>query len=149
MKHFTLLISFLSVFLSHSQVTITQPAYHYVSKWQLEELRELPVGTKILFQQNCTQKLPSTVPTGTVFFENVFHDKERFSMAVEFKDTVVSSVTYYLKAKQTALLKALGYSDIPGRGSAIKGRWTAVLYTNKKHTTIVGDSKRIVVIETL
>lgn len=149
MKHFTLLISFLSVFLSHSQVTITHPTYYYVSKWQLEELKQLPVGTKILFQQNCTTELPATVPTGTVFFENVFHRDQRFSMAVEFKDTVVASVTYYLGAKQTALLKVLGYSDIPGKGSAIKGQWTAVLHPNKKHTTIVGDRKRIVVIETL
>lgn len=149
MKQFVLLIGFLTVFSSYSQVTVTRPAYHYVSKWQLEELQELPVGTKILFQQNCTTKLPATVPTGTVFFENVFQDKERFSMAIEFKDTVVASVTYYLSAKQTALLKTLGYSDISGRGSAIKGQWTAVLNTTNKHTTIVGDNKRIVVIETL
>ena len=149
MKQFLLALGFLSVFNLYSQVTVTQPAYYYVSKWQLEELRELPVGTKILFQQNCTTKLPANVPTGTVFFENVFHQDQRFSMAIEFKDTVVASVTYYLSAKQTELLKGLGYVDIPGRGSASKGQWTAVLQTNNKHTTIVGDRKRIVVIETL
>ena len=149
MKQFALLISFLSVFISHAQVTVTQPAYYYVSKWQLEELLELPVGTKILFQQNCTTKLPATVPTGTVFFENVFHQEQRFSMAVEFKDTVVVSVTYYLSAKQTELLKPLGYSDIRARGSAIKGQWTVVLQTNKKHTTIVGDRKKIIIVQTL
>jgi hypothetical protein len=149
MKQILLVFSFLSVFSIHSQVTITQPAYYYVSKWQLSELQELPVGTKILFQQNCTSKLPANVPTGTVFFENVFHQDQRFSMAVEFKDTVIASVTYYLKAKQTELLKALGYADIRGRGSAIKGQWTTAVYDNVKHTTIVGDRKRIVVIETL
>ena len=149
MKQFILLISFLSIYISHSQVTVTQPAYYYVSKWQLEELLELPVGTKILFQQNCTTKLPANVPTGTVFFENVFHQDQRFSMAIEFKDTVVALVTYYLSAKQTELLKSLGYTDIPGRGSASKGQWTAVLQTSNKHTTIVGDRKRIVVIEAL
>lgn len=149
MKHFALLISFLSAFISHSQVTVTQPAYHYVSKWQLEELRELPVGTKILFQQNCTTKLPANVPTGTVSFENVFHQDQRFSMAIEFKDTIVASVTYYLSAKQTKLLQVLGYPEIPAKGSAIKGQWTAVLQSHNKHTTIVGDRKRIVVIETL
>ncbi len=149
MKTLILLVSFLSIFTLHSQVTITQPAYHYVSKWQLEELKELPVGTKILFQQNCTTQLPANVHTGIVFFENVFHQDQRFSMAIEFKDTLVASVTYYLSAKQTELLKALGYSDIPGRGSAIKGQWTAVFQTGNKHITIVGDRKRIVVIETL
>ncbi len=149
MKQFILILSFLSVFISHGQVTVAQPAYYYVSKWQLEELRELPVGTKILFQQNCTTKLPATVPTGTVFFENVFHQEQRFSMAVEFRDTVVVSVTYYLSAKQTDLLKHIGYSDIRARGSAINRQWTAVINGENKHTTIVGDKKRIIVIETL
>jgi hypothetical protein len=149
MKPFILLVGFLSVFISHGQVTVTPPSYYYVSKWLLAELLELPVGTKILFQQNCTTKLPTTVPTGTVFFENVFHQEQRFSMAVEFKDTVVVSVTYYLSAKQTELLKPIGYPDIQARGSAIKGQWTYVLQTNQKHTTIVGDRKRIIVVETL
>ncbi len=147
MKQFVLVFSFLCAFLSHSQLTVTQPAYYYVSKWKLEELQELPVGTKILFQQNCTTQLPATVPTGTVFFENVFHQDQRFSMAVEFKDTVIVSVTYYLKAGQTDLLKTIGYPDVQARGSVIKGQWTAVVHSNQKHTTIVGDRKRIVVIE--
>lgn len=149
MKQLALLFFFFSAFLSQSQVTVTQPAYYYVSKWKLEELQELLVGIKILFQQNCTTKLPANVPTGTVFFENVFHRDQRFSMAVEFKDTVVVSVTYYFKASQTGLLKAIGYPDVRARGSAIKGQWTAVSHANKKHTTIVGDKKRIVVVETL
>jgi hypothetical protein len=149
MKQLSLLFFLCAAFLSHSQLTVTQPAYHYVSKWQLGELQELPVGTKILFQQNCTTTLPANVPTGTVFFENVFHQDQRFSMAVEFKDTVIVSVTYYLKAGQTDLLKTIGYPDVRAIGSAIKGQWTAVLNSNNKHTTIVGDRKRIVVVETL
>lgn len=135
-------------FSSFGQVSINEPQYYYVSKWQLEELQELPVGSKILFQQNCTTKLPQNVPTGVIFFENVFHQKERFSMAVEFKDTVVVSVTYYLGAKQQGLLKAIGYSDIKANGSAIKGQWTYVLDEDKRHTVIVGDKKRIVVVQT-
>ncbi|MDF3026616.1 MAG: hypothetical protein K0S23_923 [Fluviicola sp.] len=149
MKHLALLFFFCISFLSHGQVTVTQPEYYYVSKWKLEELQELPVGTKILFQQNCTTKLPANVPTGTVFFENVYQQDQHFSIAVEFKDTVIVSATYYLKAKQTDLLKAIGYPDVRARGSAVKGQWTAVLHANKRHTTIVGDKKRIVVIETL
>ncbi len=70
-------------------------------------------------------------------------------MAIEFKDTVVVSVTYYFSAKQKELLYSIGYPDIQARGSAIKGQWTAVLHNNKRHTTIVGDRKRIVVIEAL
>ena len=149
MKQFLLVFSFIGVFTSYSQVAVTQPAYYYVSKWKLKELQELPVGTKILFQQNCTTKLPANVPTGTVFFENVFHQDQHFSMAVEFKDTVVASVTYYLSAKQKDLLKSLGYSGIQARGSAVKGQWTYTLNEAKYRTTMVGDKKRIVVIQTL
>jgi len=149
MKQFVLVLSFLSVFISYSQVSVKQPTYYYVSKWQLEELQDLPVGDKILFQQNCTTKLPANVPTGIIFFENVFHQDERFSMAIEFKDTVVASVTYYLSAKQKDLLKTIGYSDVKASGSAIKGQWTYTLNEEKRHTTIVGDKKRILVIQTL
>jgi hypothetical protein len=149
MKQFVLILSFLSAFISYGQVTVTQSSYYYVSKWTLEELQDLPVGSKILFQQNCTTKLPANVPTGVVFFENVFHQKERFSMAVEFKDTVIVSVTYYLSAKQKNLLKHIGYSEIKANGSAVKGQWTYTLDESKRRTTIVGDRKRIIVIQSL
>lgn len=147
MKQFLLAFSFLSVFSSNSQVTVKHPEYYYVSKWLMRELQELPVGTKILFRQNCTTKLPSDVPTGTVFFENVFHDKERFSMAIEFKDTVVKSVTYYLNSKQKDLLKIIGYSNV--NAIEAKGQWTYVLNQENHHSVIVGDKKRIIVVQTL
>lgn len=115
----------------------------------LENLRELPVGSKVLFKQNCNPKLPADVPNGVIFFENVTHLKDRLSMAIEFKDTVIVSVTYYIGAKQYALLKDLGYSNVKANGSAIKGHWTYVLNEEKRHTVIVGDKKRIVVVQTI
>lgn len=147
MKQLFSILIFFCVFLAHGQTKIIQPQYYYVSKWNLDELQELPVGTKILFQQNCTTKLPSNVPTGRVFFENVYQGKERFSMALEFKDTVIVSVTYYLGADQTGLLGAIGYPDIKANGSAIKGQWTYTLDEDKRRAVIVGDKKRIVVVQ--
>lgn len=149
MKKFLIAFIALTSFSSLGQVSIEEPRYHYVSKWLLEELQDLPVGEKILFEQNCTTKLPATVPTGIVFFENVFDQKERFSMAIEFKDTVIVSVTYYLKAQQYALLGKIGYPGIKAKGSAVKGQWTYTLQEEKRRTTIVGDKKRIVVVQTI
>lgn len=149
MKQILILSFSLIWFSSFGQVLIEPPLHWWVSKMPLENLQELPVGGKVLFQQNCNPEAPTDVPNGVIFFENVTHLKDRLSMAIEFKDTVIVSVTYYLRAKQYALLKHLGYSDIKARGSAIKGQWTVVLQTNKKHTTIVGDRKRITIVETL
>lgn len=132
-----------------SQVTILQPRYHYVSEWRLEEIQELPVGEKILFSQNCTSKLPKDVPTGVVFFENVIHNREKFSIAVEFKDTVVTTVTYFLKGNQGAVLGAIGYNDIKVRGSASGRQWTYRIDDLNRNTTIVGDKRKIVVIQSL
>jgi hypothetical protein len=134
---------------SYSQIHIIQPSMHYVGKWQLESINSMKIGNRVLFKQECTTNLPPEFPTGIIFFENVFHQKECFSIAVEFKDTVVASVTYYLRAKQKDLLKVIGYSGIKAHGSAIKGQWTYVLNEEKCHTTIVGDKKRIVVVQTL
>lgn len=136
-------------FFSYSQVNIIRPNIQYVSKWQLESINWMKIGNHILFRQECTTSLAPEFPTGVIFFENVFHKEERFSMAVEFKDTVVVSMTYYFRAKQKYLLKAIGYSDIHANGSAIKGQWIYVLNEENRHTTIVGDKKRIVVVQTL
>lgn len=147
----TFLVAFIALISLNSigQTSIKQPQYYYVSKWQLKELQELPVGDKVLFAQNCTTKLPAEVPTGVVFFENVYEQKNRFSMAIEFKDTVIVSVTYYLGAKQHELLKKIGYPNIKAQGSAIKGQWTYNLQDEKRRTTIVGDKKHIVIVQTI
>jgi hypothetical protein len=109
----------------------------------------MPVGSKILFVQKCVPSLPAEVPTGVLFFENVNYLKEHFSMAIEFKDTVVASVTYYLKAKQREILKVIGYPNIKARGSSTKGQWTYILQEEKRHTVIVGDRKKITVVQIL
>lgn len=148
----TFLIAFITLmgFSSFSQISIQKPRYYYISMWQLKDLQEIPVGTKVLFQQNCTKDLPANVPTGVVFFKNVFHEQKGYlSMAIEFKDTVVVSVTYYLKANQQELLKVIGYPEIKARSSAIKGQWTYTLQEEKRRTTIVGDKKHIVVVQTI
>ncbi|WP_341905195.1 hypothetical protein [Fluviicola taffensis] len=134
---------------SYSQVNIIRPSIQYVSKWQLESINWMKIGSRVLFRQECTTSLPPEFPTGVVFFENVFNKDDRFSMAVEFKDTVVVSVTYYLSAKQKNLLETIGYSDINANGSTIKGQWIYVLNEKTMHTTIVGDKKRIVIVQTL
>lgn len=109
----------------------------------------MEIGHRVLFKQECTNILPPDFPNGVVLFENVVDQKERFSVAVEFRDTVVVSVTYYLKANQYAILDRIGYSNVKGNGSAIKGQWTYNLQEEKRHTTIVGDRKRIVVVQTI
>lgn len=108
----------------------------------------MKIGMRVLFRQECTNTLPPEFPTGTVFFENVHYQNERFSTAVEFKDSTVVSITYYLKSNQANLLKQMGYPDIKANGTAIKGQWTYTLAEEKRRTTIVGDKKRIVVIQT-
>lgn len=143
-----LFLATLSWFSSFGQTSIEQPLYWWVSKFPLENLQEMPVGAKILFQQDCNHDLPAEVPTGRLFFENVRYQKELFSMGIEFKDTIVVSVTYYLKPKQQEVLKAIGYPDIKAKGSAIKGQWTYTLQEDNRRTTIVGDKKRIVVVQT-
>lgn len=69
-------------------------------------------------------------------------------MAIEFKDTVVASVTYYLTAKQKDLLGAIGYSNVNANRS-IKGQWTYIISEEKRKTVIVGDKKKIIVVQTL
>jgi hypothetical protein len=131
------------------QLIVTQPDLYYFSKRQLEDMDWLKIGDKILFKQECSAELPPEVPTGIVFFENVYHGKEQFSMAIEFKDTVVVSVTYYLDARQTDVLKAIGYPTINGNESAVKGWWTYILDQDSIHTVMVGDRKKITIIQTL
>lgn len=135
-------------FYSFCQLTIEQPQIYYVSSRQYENSDWMKVGEKILFRQECTTDIPPEIPTGIVFFENVYIKKERFSMAYEFKDTVIVSVTYYLEAKQSELLKQIGYAELKVNGSAIKGQWTYIGSTEKMNTVIVGDKKRIVVVQT-
>jgi hypothetical protein len=132
-----------------SQVTIIPPQIHYVSKRILENSDWIKVGAHVLFVQECAPNLPPEYPTGIVFFENVYHGKERFSMSVEFKDTVIVAVTYYFSAKQADLLPVIGYTDVKGRATAIKGQWTYILNESNRHTVIVGDKKKIVVVRTL
>jgi hypothetical protein len=145
-----LILSFLLFFSfgSFAQLKIVNPTIYYVSKWTLEDLQELPVGSKILFQQQCTTEMPKNIPTGVILFENVYHQNERFSTSIEFKDTVVVSVTYYLTSKQKSLLAILGYSNIKANSSAVKGQWTYTMNEDNRLTVIVGDKKRIVVVQT-
>lgn len=149
MRNFILTILLCTGFNCLGQVSVKSPLYWWVSKFQFKYFQELPVGTKILFVQNCTTSLPAEVPTGILFFENVCHLKEQFSVSVEFKDTVVVAMTYYLRAKQIDFLKELGFPKIEAHGSAIKGQWTYTLQEEKRRTTIVGDKKRIVVVQTI
>jgi hypothetical protein len=136
-------------FCSFAQVPIEEPQIYYVSKRILKNSNWIKIGAKVLFAQECTTELPKEYPTGIVFFENVYHEKERFSMAIEFKDTVIVSVTYYFNAEQTEMLKNIGYSDIKGRASAKKGQWTYILNEPTIRTVIVGDKKAIVVVQTI
>lgn len=107
------------------------------------------VGDKVLFQQECTTELPPEFPTGTVFFENVVYQEDHFSIAVEFKDTLIVSVTYYLKARQDNLMSVIGYSDIKAICTAKKRAWTYVSREEKWSTVIVSDKKKIVIVRTL
>lgn len=149
MKKILIILTALIGLNSFGQVSVKTPSYWWVSKFPLEDLQELAVGSKILFVQNCARNQPAEVTTGVTFYENVYCQKERFSMAIEFKDTVIVSVTYYLKAQQYALLGKIGYPDIKAKGSAVKGQWTYTLQEEKRRTTIVGDKKRIVVVQTI
>lgn len=149
MKLIQFIVFILWEFNSFGQLTIVPPQIHYVSQRQFGDSDWMKVGEKLLFQQQCTTELPPEVPTGIVFFENVYHQKERFSIAVEFKDTVIVSMTFYLSAKQTTILNLIGYSEIKGNASAVKGQWTCILEKDGIQTVIVGDKKDIVVVQTL
>ena len=131
------------------QLAIADPAYYYYSRRELADMDWINIGDRVLFRQECIPELPAEVPTGIVFYENVYYHKERFAMSVEFRDTVIVSVTYYLGAKQMGVLSQLGYSAIKHNGPATKGQWTYTIQTPKGRTVIVGDRKRIVVVETL
>ena len=148
MKLIPVILFNLLVSSSFCQLVFVQPQIYYVSSRQYENSDWMKVGEKILFRQECTTDIPPEIPTGIVFFENVYLMKERFSMAYEFKDTVIVSVTYYLEAKQSELLKQIGYAELKVNGSAIKGQWTYIGSTDKMNTVIVGDKKRIVVVQT-
>lgn len=145
---FTLAILLLAYF-NHSQVSIKKAIYHYFSTFQLEDLKSLTVGTKILFQQNCTTKLPASIPTGIVFFENVYHEKEHFSVSIEFKDTVVVAFIFYLKRKNLSILNYLGYSKIVANASGFRRYWTAVLNEFNPKTILAGNKRKFIVIQSL
>jgi hypothetical protein len=132
-----------------SQLSIVQPSIYYVSKRTLKDSDWIKIGAHVLFAQECTTELPREYPTGIVFLENVSHEEERFSMSIGFKDTVIVAVTYYFSAKQADLLKTIGYSDIKGNASAVKGQWTYILNEPAQRTVIVGDRKQIVVVQTI
>lgn len=70
-------------------------------------------------------------------------------MSVEFKDTVIVAITYFFSAKQTSLLPVIGYTNVKGRATAIKGQWTYILNETNYRTVIVGDKKQIVVVQTM
>lgn len=128
------------------QLSVAPPQVHYVSSRQYEDSGWIKVGNKILFQQQCSDELPPEIPTGTVFFENVYRNKQRFSMMVEFRDTVIASVTYRLKGNQTDLLKEIGYSQVEAIGA--NGQWTFTHDENHIRTVIVGDKKSITIVQT-
>jgi hypothetical protein len=134
---------------SFGQVKIIEPQIYYASEWQFSITQEFTAGRKIVFRQECNPEIPADIVTGMAFLENVRYEKEQFSMAIEFKDTVVVAVTYYLSAKQTAILKTIGYSDIKANPSATKGQWTSISNEPAFRTVIVGDRKRIVVVQTI
>jgi hypothetical protein len=147
---FILLLLFVQLGIdSFAQPAIVQPQIHYVSKRQYEDTDWMKVGEKVLFQQQCTTELPPEVPNGIVFFENVYLKTERFSMAIEFKDTVIVSVTYFLNSKQSHILKQIGYTEVNYNGSATKGQWTYNTSKDDVNTVMVGDRKRIVVVQTI
>lgn len=128
---------------SFSQITVVEPTIYYFSDWQLDVTREFYPGRNIVFRQYCNPEVPTDIVNGTVFLENVNHGKEQFSMSIEFKDTIVTAITYHLDADQTEILDAIGYAEINAHATARKGEWTAV---PDETTVMVGDRKKITVI---
>lgn len=128
------------------QLTVSEPTITYVGAWNYADLTDLSVGTKILFQQDCVPSIPRDVPNGTVYFANVMHGKQRFAMAVEFKDTIVQSVSYYLSRKQEDLLPAFGFLKVDAYQTPRKGEWTYMHKGDDRFDVIVGNRKSITVI---
>lgn len=133
--------------LAKAQVNVSPPTIHYVSAWKLEELNKLPVGLKILFSQNCDPASPAQIPNGVVLFENVKHNDEKLSIAIEFKDTIVDCVTYYMDAKQKNILKTIGLAEVKALSAVKKGEWTYSGVVGETFVSIVGDKKKITVIK--
>lgn len=80
MTKILLILTTVLTFNSYSQITVEKPRIQYVSIWSLDELKELSVGTKIVFEQNCNQKVEKNIVDGIVLFENVRFNKEKFSI---------------------------------------------------------------------
>lgn len=149
MKTIVLFFSLCLNIAAFSQVTVQQPTIKYISKQSLEGLKPFTVGTKILFHQNCTKDLPTEVPNGIVFFDHVEHNSETFAVAISFKDTVVTSITYYLSSNQKKLLSELGLPTINASAGSKSKEWTFQQSNEKELTVIVGNKRRITVIKTL
>jgi hypothetical protein len=147
MKKILLILTTVLLFNSYSQITVEKPRIQYVSFWSLDELKELSVGTKIVFEQNCNQKVEKNIVDGIVLFENVRFNKEKFSIGIEFKDTVVNSVVYYFSASQINLLKEIGLPDINAISALSKGEWTFCDETDKLIYVIFKTKKSITVIK--
>lgn len=147
MKKILLILTTVLSFNSYSQITIEKPRIQYVSIWSLDELKELSVGTKIVFEQNCNQKVEKNIVDGIVLFENVRFNKEKFSIGIEFKDTVVNSVIYYFSASQINLFKEIGLSEIKAVSTLKKGEWTFCNETDKLIYIVFKTKKSITVIK--
>jgi hypothetical protein len=147
MTKIILILTTVLSFNSYSQITVEKPRIQYVSIWSLDELKELSVGTKIVFEQNCNQKVEKTIVDGIVLFENVRFNKEKFSIGIEFKDTVVNSVIYYFSASQMNLLKEIGLSEIKAVSALKKGEWTFCDETDKLIYVVFKTKKSITVIK--
>jgi len=147
MKKILLILTTVLSFNSYSQITVEKPRIQYVSIWSLDELKELTVGSKIVFEQNCNQKVEKNIVDGIVLFENVRFNKEKFSIGIEFKDTVVNSVIYYFSASQIKLLKEIGLPDINAISALRKGEWTFCDETDKLIYVVFKTKKSITVIK--
>ncbi|SFT91443.1 hypothetical protein SAMN05216474_3134 [Lishizhenia tianjinensis] len=147
MKYHLLLLGFCLSLSSIAQIKVQSPTIHYVSNWDLEEVKSIALGEKILFQQNCSPGLPENITNGVVFFENVYLEEERISVTITFKDTVVVGLTFHLKAKQYHVLSELGFEEIIGNTTTSKKSWTSTYIQDGITSVIVADRKKIVVVQ--
>ena len=150
MKLITFICIAFIAFQSVGQIRIVPSDLNYLSKWEHSDLfPSLEVGTKILFRQKCAPDLPVEFPNGIILFEQVLLNKESIALSIEFQDTVVKTVTYYLTYDQRDLLKELGYGNVEARATNRKGEWTCVKIEGVINSVIFADKKKITIIKTL
>lgn len=92
-------------FLGKSQKSY-EPIYYSVGKLEAMNLMS-DVGKRFIFNQSCTNLIPTMITDDFVFFENFYFGSLQIKTSFSIEDTILKNLTYEIKGNKNDALKFL------------------------------------------